>query len=36
MFYDHVVVARSYIGCLGSSGSEVPKPPTSPRVVRSS
>jgi len=36
MLYDHVVVARSYIGCLGSSGSEVPKPPTSPRVVRSS
>ena len=36
MLYDHVVVARSYIGCLGSSVSEPPTAPNNPRVRRSS
>ncbi|HZM94981.1 MAG TPA: hypothetical protein VFB92_16240 [Vicinamibacterales bacterium] len=36
MLFDHVVAARSYIGCLGPSVSQAPTAPTNPRVVRSS
>lgn len=35
MLFDHVVVATSYIGCLGSTVSRVPGPPGNPRVVPS-
>lgn len=35
ILYDHVVVARSYIGCLGSPVTEPPDAPRNPRVIRS-
>jgi len=36
MKFDHVVAAKTYIGCLGSTASSGPRPPTNVRVVRDS
>jgi hypothetical protein len=36
VLFDHVVVAKSYIGCLGSSATQLPPAPTNLRLVKSS
>jgi len=33
ILFDHVVVAKSYIGCLGSSATQLPPAPTNLRIV---